>query len=126
MSKARRLKEVVVHLGVLDDVWATLALKTLTPNHRDLHQISIHIPINSPLEPRLTMGFGGIDGWWRWADLDRFLVQLWELNAFHTRVVYVPAGEKEACECIGKLLPEMMKRGIVELVDKRELDESDV
>ena len=72
------------------------------------------------------MGFGGIDGWWRWADLDRFLVQLWELNAFRTRVVYVPAGEKEACECIGKLLPEMMKRGIVELVDKRELDESDV
>lgn len=102
-------------LGALDDVWITLALKTLTPNHRDLHQISIYIHVNRFLKTRLAME----EIHRQWADLDHFLVQLWESNAIHTRVIYRLKGEKEARECVRGLLPEMTKRGTVELVDQR-------
>lgn len=114
-SRAKSLKQVAFWLGALDDVWITLALKTLTPNHRDLHQISIYIPVNRFLKTRLAME----EIHRQWADLDHFLVQLWESNAIHTRVIYRLKGEKEARECVRGLLPEMTKRGTVELVDQR-------
>ena len=119
LSQARRLKEVVFRLGVLNDVWITLALKTITPDHRDLRQISIYIPTYSFLNTRQSLE----EIYSHWADLDCFLVKLRDLNTIHTRVIHGAEGEEDAHECI-EMLPEMMKRRIIELVDQRMFDQS--
>lgn len=87
-----------------------MALKTLTSNHRDLQQISIHVFVGG--------GERAVEIHRRWMDLDCFLAQLWEVNSFHTRVIYNTNGkEEEACECLERLFPKMTKRGIIQ-VDK--------
>lgn len=112
-SKAIGLRKVVLRFGGLGDVWAAMALKTLSSTHRNLRQISIFIPIDS--STNVSERLGEIYG--QWMDLDGFLVQLWESIAIHTRVIYI-TGEKEgARERVAMLLPEMTKRGTVEFVD---------
>lgn len=92
-----------------------MALKTLTPDHRDLQQISICVPVgDSACDGRRAKKIRR-----RWVDLDRFLVQLWESNTFHTRIIDKTKGEEEgARKRLEVLLPEMTKRGIVELTDQ--------
>ena len=89
-------------------------LKTLTSEHKDLRLISIyirirgHVGVQRKTQPEISS---------RWRDLDHTLVQLWESSMIATRVVYT-AGKEEtgAREYVERLLPEMTKRGIVELV----------
>ena len=115
LSKATSLGEVGFRLLDPSDVWAGSTLKTLTPNHKDLRRISIHMTI--PEHANLQRIFN-IDICNLWTDLDRTLIQLWESNAILTRVTYAAGGEKtEARRFVEQLLPEMTRRGIVELVD---------
>jgi len=122
--KTTRLKEVVFRLGGTLDVQTTIALETLTSEHRDLQRVSIHIPIKAPsIDDPVNMRQvirGAVDK--QWMDLDRVLIQLWETNAIPTQVIYTTEeGKKEGREYIGALLPEMTKRGILEVVDRRDL-----
>jgi len=124
-SNALKLNEVVFRVGILSAVWMTLALKTITPAHRDFHDITIHVSgylpsIANPTNLRETLGesFYG-----QWVDLDRLLVQLWESRGIRPKVgCNVPKkGKVSMFEYTGYLLPEILpeitKRGIVELVD---------
>ena len=111
-SKAVKLKKVVFRFEALNDVWVASSLKTLTTNHRDLSQISIDIPGGYLVSSQQTMGEVNR----QWEELDRALVQLWELNKIHTQAIYREIREEGAYEHVEKMLPEMTKRGIVELV----------
>lgn len=89
-----------------------MGLKTLTPDHRDLRQISFYIPVDDPASD----GERAEEIHRQWVDLDRLLVRLWELNRFHTRVIHSARGKEGGVrERLERLLPEMTKRGIVEL-----------
>lgn len=109
LSKATRLREVVIRLWNLDDGWAGLGLKTLTPEHKDLQLISIYIKI-----PEYGIETEALS---LWVDLDHTLVQLWESKAITIRVTYDVDNEKtEGRKFVEQLLPEVARRGIVELV----------
>jgi hypothetical protein len=111
---ARRLKEVTFRLSDLDSSWCRLALQTLTSEHRDLRQISIHVPAHPPgHQPELPERI-----YEEWIGIDLTLVRLWELHAVHIRLICVmKGGKQEECDSLEKLLPEVMKKEIYELVD---------
>jgi len=109
LSKAMRLREVVLHLTI-GDAWVGPTLNTLTSGHKDLQLISIYTRFD---ESRIGSG----NHTW-WADLDHALVQVWGLKALTIRFAYdTNAEETEARKFIEQLLPEATGRGIVELVD---------
>jgi len=113
LSNATKLKQVVFQPKTLYAMWITIALQTITSSH--LQQIQIYVPSRST-------SIGNHDTDRQWMDLDRHLVQLWELHAICTKVIYSAAREeKVVCGYIRGLLPEMTKRGIIELVDSDEL-----
>jgi hypothetical protein len=116
LSEAIRLKEVKFIFDAIKDVWTTAALKTITSKHTQFKKVSMFISMEEIL---YFMGKNILD---RWMDFDRVLVQLWESHAIHTQVTYsTEQEEKEAREYIGSLLPEMTKRGRLEMVDERDL-----
>ena len=58
-------------------------------------------------------------GTW-WLDVDRLLVKFWDSRLIRSKVVYIPereSEEKEARDRVGKLFPELAKRGMIYLVD---------
>ena len=116
-SNTPRLKEVVFRVKTRSAVWMTLALETITPDHRDFHQITIHVPeygpsIANPTNLRKTFGESFYN---QWMDLDRLLVQLWESRGIRPKIVcQVEENERgAACEYIGCLFPEIMERGLI-------------
>ncbi|KAF9789320.1 hypothetical protein BJ322DRAFT_1105182 [Thelephora terrestris] len=117
LSKAIRLKEVIFVLEETEDVWTTVALKTITSKHTQFKKVSIFIPVVDPALLGEAIGFFGKTFLDRWMDFDRVLVQLWESHAIHTQAIYLTEQqEKEARDFIGSLLPEMTRRGIVKMV----------
>ena len=85
-----------------------MTLKTITSEHRNLREISIHgrdlfnsvaFPTNAP----------------QWMDLDRALIQLWESHAIRIRFTHCSGRGEDVCEVAGALLPEAMEREVVEL-----------
>jgi hypothetical protein len=106
-SKAKKLKEVILKLEGIRDVSTAMALKTLTPDHRDLRQISICVVVNDQFNDGKR--FEEIHR--RWMDLDRFLAQLREYTAFDTQVTYIKGEVGEGIhERVERLFPEMTKR----------------
>ena len=97
-----------------------MALQTITSEHRDIQQISIHVSHITPLD-RInanTRQTTGESAYGQWLDLDRLLVRFWELRSIRPRVIYVVVSEdeeKEAIDCMSFLLPEITKRGIIDL-----------
>ena len=90
----------------------------MAPERRGLPQISIHVPyylayVNVDADVKQTIGetnFG------QWLDLDRLLIQLWESRLIRPKVVR----EVLKCErkdCIGCLLPEATRIGMIDLVE---------
>lgn len=53
----------------------------------------------------------------QWLELDWLLVQLWELHSIRLRLMHEVVAEDERDDCYGFLLPEMTKRGILDLVE---------
>jgi hypothetical protein len=124
LSKATKLKNVVFHLLSQSVEWVTAILKTI-PKHRDLPEVSIHLPFNV-----VTTGDGGNaievigeTNLGEWLDLDRLLVQFWESSSIRPRVVRpMRMGRvRSTMYCVGyqSLLPEITKRGIIDLVGDR-------
>ena len=116
-SNAPKLKEVVFRVKTETARWMTLALQTITPDHRDFRQISIRMPkldpssIVDPTNLRRTPTYS------QWMDLDRVLVQLWESHEIRPKVIYeVWENGKEAMrEYVGCLFPEITDKGIIEV-----------
>ena len=112
LSKTTKLKDVVFQLRSWNVEWIATTLKTITPKHRDLRQITIRIPYYLTLtDAKQTIG-EAICG--QWSDLDCLLVLLWESRSVRLKVVCAVVRGIEVC--IGLLLPEATKREIVDLV----------
>jgi hypothetical protein len=115
LSKATKLKDVVFQPGLRRVEWVIKALQTITPEHRDLRQLMIHIPRNLTV-----VGFVanceeavGEQAHGQWLDLDRLLVQFWESRSIRPKVVYTAGlGMRNFVE---SLLPEIIKRGVVDV-----------
>jgi hypothetical protein len=114
---------VVFLCEVFEDVWITVALKTLTSRHANLQTVAIHVsfparlsPVDEPVDVKETIGEEVHS---QWMDLDCVLVQLWESHAIRLQVICSTGGEeKVARKFTDGLLPEMTKRGRLELVNK--------
>src|SRR6266478_1268943 len=143
LSQARRLKGVVFWVGAasrsVDRI--TMALRTITPKHRNLRQILIYVQFIPALmraytNPRRIVGeqaFG------QWLDLDCLLVQFWESFSIRPKIVCVmqTKGGRDSCpydsisrvlpefrdvrDCVAYLLPEATRRGMIGPVETRQM-----
>ena len=99
-----------------------MALRTITPKHRDLRRISIYVTYSSTLVynnggyPRETIANQTPIQWW---EIDDLLVQLWESHPIPPKILYevFPWDESGVCNWVAKLLPETTERGTVDLVN---------
>ena len=103
--------------------WVITALQTITPKHQDLQQITIHIPYYLTVakvfaDVRRAIGEAGYG---QWLELDRLFVQVWESRSIRPKAVVcaMQVKEKEDMrDCIGRLLPETTKGGIIGFIDR--------
>jgi len=123
LSKATRLKGVTFGIGSWSVEWVTVALRTITPEHQDLRQISIHEThcsrfVERGAEVRRLIGVRTAR---LWSELDHFLVQLWESRSIRPKMLYgaFPGKERAVRDLTGYFLPEITRRGIVDLVGVR-------
>ena len=118
LSKARRLKDVNFRPESRNVEWITVALQTITPEHRDLRRISIRVShcltvFEVDADGQRSIGEAISRQWW---DLDHRLVQFWDSRSIRPRVVCTRPGGRvgDAETRIGCLLPEMAKRGVID------------
>jgi len=122
LSEVAKLQDVVFRLRSMVVTWVTATLQTISTKHWDLQHLSIHTPFRSTLigvgsDIRQTFGeeiFG------QWLELDHLLVQFLESRSIRPKVVCTTLKQgdqnKNTRYCVGCLLPEVTKRGIIDLV----------
>ena len=120
-SKATKLKEMVFRFDDRSAGWVTMALKTITPEHGDLRQVSIHFTSNSfdiqSIFPLNVSQYIGDEASMYWMDLNRLLVQLHE-----SRAVCLMARFRSSSDPVDKrryvaaLLPGVTKGGMARVV----------
>jgi len=120
LSRATKLKDVVFQYDEPQNIdWITKALRTVTPEHRDLQQIFVYMPrqlthFDAGTDIRQALGESIAQ---QWLALDRLLIQLWKSHSIRSKVGYEMCGERRNAEYwVGCLLPETTERGIVDLV----------
>ena len=96
--------------------WIIMALQTITPEHRELHQITIKTPhhttrLGADLRRAVKETNCG-----QWLDVDRLLAQLSESRSIRPKVVYT-VGQRMK-DYVGRLLPEITKTGVIDLVER--------
>ena len=98
-----------------------MTLRTMTPVHRDLRQISIYVPrgLVQP-EPDFSQTMmEEIRG--QWLGLDRLLIQLWESRSIRLKVTHaISKGEMQnewIRYFVEGFLPEIAERGIVDVFE---------
>ena len=112
LSKASKLKYLEFQRGELNVRWITTRLRTV--KSKSLQCVCINPDVDIPGE--IGEGFHQ-----EWQDLDRLLVQFWTTHSIRPRVVYVPTnGEEDMGDRVLGLLPELTKRGLVDLVQATE------
>ena len=117
LSKATGLKDTAFRGEPQTLGWIAMALQTITPKHRDLRQILIDVYYpDVGIDVRKTIGEVACV---QWSELDHILVQFWESRSIRPRAIWTPLGEEKENtwkrDCIGCLLPEVMRRGIIDL-----------
>jgi hypothetical protein len=117
LSKATKLKDVVFRPEPRRVEWVITALQTITPEHRDLRQISIHLPYYLTLAVvltnlRQTIGEAGFE---KWLGLDHLLVQFWESRSIRPKIISMM--NHGIGDHIGRLLPEITKRGVIDILE---------
>ena len=110
--------------GPSSNEWVTKTLETITSRHQNLQRISIHLPQifhQITREDGVTEWAIRIDFGIQWLDLDNLLVQFWESRSIRPKVVYPLTNDRkeEMRNGAGHLLPEVTKRGIVDLVESQ-------
>lgn len=128
LSRTTKLKYITFRCESLSSGWMTMTLGTITSEHRNLHQISIHIPyaLSHATAQECTAierQIENMDPGTRWSDLDHRLVELWESRSVRGRVVYhrtqTRDGGRGSRDWATYLFPELTKRGIIDLVEER-------
>ena len=120
-SKATRLKDVTFRVDLPGIEWITAALRTVTPKHRELRQISISVKYYS-VDVLLGLDVEQIVGEQtpgQWPELDCLLAQLWESHSIRPKILCYGLSLKEEImsDLVGCLLPEVTGEGIIDLVD---------
>jgi len=102
-----------------------MTLRTVTPSHRNLQEISLYVP-DVPYGPTLNYADSanvkravGEAIYEQWMELDRLLAQLWESHSIHLTVLYYGKWGKNGegpGSCVHSLFPETTGRGIADLV----------
>jgi len=119
-SKATKLEDASFRPRSLSVAWVITALQTITSRHRDLRQISIHAPwsLNNTDADAIAEQTVEVTG--QLLELDRLLVHFWESRSVRPRVVcaMLEEGDQRMKYCVRYLLPEITKRGIVDLIDQ--------
>jgi len=124
LSKATRLKRAVFQARSLSADWITVALRTITPKHRGLRRISIHLYFDSVITSVSGANVGRIVGEQiigQWLELDHFLAQFWESHAIRPGILHhtpPSKGDRWARECVGCLVPETTAMGIIDLTGR--------
>ena len=119
--KVTRLKDVTFRItGSNDAECVIMALRTITPVHQALRQISIHETYYSlyaglGAEVKSLMGEQTAS---LWSELDQLLVQLWKSHSIRPRMRYdaSPVSKEAMRDLVWYYLPEITRRGIVDLV----------
>jgi hypothetical protein len=104
LSKAKKLKRVLFRVSEQFITWVTVAVKTVTSEHKDLQHISIHIFTAAP---------HGTEVHRQWMDLDRHLVMLCELRGIRVKFSWGETEGKEPVH-IETFLPEVTRKGLVD------------
>ena len=118
LSKATRLRVARFDSAHMDTMWIVTALQTITSRHGDLRQIVIDIYDPTFRDPGTDIRqMVGEAVYGEWLDLDRLLVQFWELRSIRLKIVYIMTSEdiEEAVDCVLCLLPEMTRSGGIDL-----------
>lgn len=127
LSKAMKLKDLGFQSEKPSAQWITTVLKTITPDHQNLQQISFRVPplFYSPdptihrADPVNVKHAYGETSYNQWLDLDHLLAQLWESHSIRPKVTYFRhRGGTGRC-CVGGFLPEVTRRDIADLVKWR-------
>jgi len=119
LSKAVRLKDVAFCVNSWGVDWITTALRTITPKHQDLRQISISTYFNAftvkaiRANVRQTIGEHFFE---QWLGLDRTFAQLSRSIHLELRCYAMLSEEKDVSDCMGCLLPETRGRQTIDLV----------
>ena len=116
LSKATKLRNAVFRPDLRNAEWVSTALKTITPEHRGLQGISIYVPCLTFAGGGNARQLAGEAGYRQRLDLDRLLVQLWESHLIRPEAV-LERWVEVVSNSVGRLLPEMTKRGIIDLVE---------
>ena len=110
LSKAPKLK-CITFLGRRSNIyWVVAALRTV--ESKNLQQITIRLhtaTLRNSIEETDCQ---------EWQDLDQLLVQFWTSHSIRPQLVYSPnSGGREARDRAPRLLPELTRRGLVDLVE---------
>ena len=102
--------------------WVVTTLRNVTRDHGNIQLISLYLPdvpystVISRTDPSDGMAMVGEAMYSLWSELDRLLVQLWESHSIRPEVT-CDAPPEGAWSWVDCLLPELMKRGAISLVE---------
>ena len=110
LSKATKLKDLALRWRGPSPQRITMALQTI--ESKKLQHITIHLYNTTLEDPVEEMDHR------EWQDLDHLLVQLWTSHSIRPQAAYeVVGGGKDLRDHAPSLLPELTRRGLVDLVE---------
>ena len=110
ISAATKLKQLVFQCNQPGVQWITMALQTV--NSKNLRGITVR---PNPFDLRYTTPEPICR---EWEDLDRMLVQFWSSHSIRPKVTYeLGPGRGDMRVDAPSLLPKLVKRGLVDLVE---------
>ena len=110
LSKVAKLKDMMFRWGGTSIRWIITALQTV--ESEKLQRITIHL-LTSTLRKLIYSADHQ-----EWQDLDHLLVQFWTSHSIRPQVMCDPdGGGKDLRDHVLSLLPELTRRGLVDLVE---------
>jgi len=109
LSAATKLEHLVFRLARPNAQWITTALQTV--ESKGLQRITLHPTAETFVRIKWSVRQ-------QWRDLDRMLVQFWASHSIRPNVTYVVGlNGGDMRYHAPSLLPELTRRGLVDLVD---------
>jgi len=100
------------HCLISDVRWIIAALQTV--ESRNIHQITIHTYAAKLFHS--TDKYMTIAIYREWQDLDPVLVRFWNSHSIRPRLAYSGIGARDMRDRVPSLLPELARRGLVDLI----------
>ena len=94
-----------------------MTLETITSKNQDLKQVSVRVSDAEVIDAGVNFGEAAVErSLGQWLNLDRSLVRIWESHSIRPRVVW-RTGKQNVEEFTAQLMPEVTKRGVLDLVE---------